>query len=89
MYLRYRYRSRLGWFFWFGPIHVTIRRNLADNHQCFIHEIRLLYLYYGPFILQAPAAEFVLVRSCKQVCRMPTAEMRKLRIAIYNLLRGL
>ena len=30
MYLRYRYRSRLGWFFWFGPIHVTICRNLAS-----------------------------------------------------------
>ena len=29
MYLRTRYRSKLGWFFWFGPIHVTIRRNLA------------------------------------------------------------
>ena len=29
MYLRYRYRSKLGWIFWFGPIHVTIRRNLA------------------------------------------------------------
>ena len=29
MYLRYRYRSKLGWFFWFGPIHVTVRRNLA------------------------------------------------------------
>ena len=28
MYLRYRYRSKLGCFFWFGPIHVTIRRNL-------------------------------------------------------------
>ena len=30
MYLRSRYRSKLGWFFWFGPIHVTIRRNLAS-----------------------------------------------------------
>ena len=28
MYLRYRYRSKLGWIFWFGPIHVAIRRNL-------------------------------------------------------------
>ena len=28
LYLRTRYRSKLGWFFWFGPIHVTIRRNL-------------------------------------------------------------
>ena len=28
MYLRTRYRSKLGWFFWFGPIHVTRRRNL-------------------------------------------------------------
>ena len=23
-------RSKLGWFFWFGPIHVTIRRNLGE-----------------------------------------------------------
>ena len=32
LYLQTRYRSKLGWFFWFGPIHVTIRRNLADEH---------------------------------------------------------
>ena len=31
MYFRYRYRYKLAWFFWFGPIHVTIRRNLADE----------------------------------------------------------
>ena len=29
--LRTRYRSKLGWFFWFGLIHVTIRRNLANG----------------------------------------------------------
>ena len=29
MYLRTRYRSKLGWFFWFGLIHVTICSNLA------------------------------------------------------------
>ena len=29
LYLRTRYRTKLGWFFWFGPIHLTIRRNLA------------------------------------------------------------
>ena len=28
LYLRTRYRSKLGWFFWLGPIHMTIRRNL-------------------------------------------------------------
>ena len=33
MYLRTRYRSKLGWFFWFGPIHVTIHRNLADDNH--------------------------------------------------------
>ena len=33
MYLGYRYRSKLGWFFWFGPIHVTIRRNLDQAHR--------------------------------------------------------
>ena len=33
MYLQTRYRSKLGWFFWFGPIHVTIRRNLGTNLQ--------------------------------------------------------
>ena len=31
MYLRTRYRSTLGCFFWFGLIHVTIRRNLVNN----------------------------------------------------------
>ena len=31
LYLRTGYRSKLGWFFWFGTIHVTIRRNLADG----------------------------------------------------------
>ena len=31
MYLRTRYRSELGWFFWFGPIDVTIRRNLGRD----------------------------------------------------------
>ena len=31
VYLRTRYRSKLGWFFWFGPIHGTIRRNLATK----------------------------------------------------------
>ena len=30
MYLRTRYRSKLGCIFWFGPIHATIHRNL-DN----------------------------------------------------------
>ena len=29
LYLPTRCRSKLGWFFWFGPIHVTICRNLA------------------------------------------------------------
>ena len=29
MYLQTRYRSKLGWFFWFGPIHLTVRRNLG------------------------------------------------------------
>ena len=29
LYLRTRYRSKLGWFFWFSPIHVMIRGNLA------------------------------------------------------------
>ena len=29
LYLRTRYRSKLGWFFWFGPIHVMMRRNLV------------------------------------------------------------
>ena len=28
VYLRNRYRSKLGWFFLFGPIHVSIRHNL-------------------------------------------------------------
>ena len=36
MYLRTRYRSKLGWFFWFGPIHVTIRRNLEWNRMKYI-----------------------------------------------------
>ena len=31
LYLRTRYRSKLGWFFWFGPIHVTIHRNLLEK----------------------------------------------------------
>ena len=31
VYLRTRYRSKLGWFFWFSPIHVTIRRSLDIN----------------------------------------------------------
>ena len=30
-YLWTRYRSKLGLFFWFGPIHVTIHRNLAKH----------------------------------------------------------
>ena len=30
LYLLTRYRAKLGWFFWFGPIHVMIRRNLED-----------------------------------------------------------
>ena len=37
LYLRTRYRSKLGSFFWFGPIHVTIRRNLGcqpDGSPC-------------------------------------------------------
>ena len=29
VYLQTRYRSKLGWFFWFGLIHVRIHRNLA------------------------------------------------------------
>ena len=31
LYLRTRHRSKLGCFFWFGPIHVTIRRNLGAD----------------------------------------------------------
>ena len=34
--LRTRYRSKFGWFFWFGPIHVTIRRNLANTFYWFV-----------------------------------------------------
>ena len=33
LYLRTRYRSKLGWFFWFGPIHVTIHHNLDKQHR--------------------------------------------------------
>ena len=37
LYLRTRYRSKLGWFFWFGSIHVTMRRNLAEAYsRCFV-----------------------------------------------------
>ena len=35
MYLRTRYRSKLAWFSWFGTIHVTMRRNLANRHRGF------------------------------------------------------
>ena len=34
LYLRTRYRSKLGWFFKFGQIHVTIRHNLAFCVHC-------------------------------------------------------
>ena len=34
MYLRTRYRSKLGCIFWFGPIHVTIHRNLVNHPVC-------------------------------------------------------
>ena len=35
LYLRTRYRSKLGWFFWFGPIHVTICRNLVNDFKVY------------------------------------------------------
>ena len=31
LYLRTRYRSKLGWLFWFGLIHVTICCNLKSR----------------------------------------------------------
>ena len=34
LYLQTRYRYKLGWFFWFGPIYVMIGRNLADGTPC-------------------------------------------------------
>ena len=36
LYLQTRYRSKLGWFFWFGPIYVTIRRNLGSDEGTLI-----------------------------------------------------
>ena len=40
MYLRTRYRYKLGWFFLFGPIQVTIRRNLARNQYEIVDKVR-------------------------------------------------
>ena len=40
MYLRYRYRSKLSWFFWFGLIHVMIR-NLGIRESIFREDLSL------------------------------------------------
>ena len=34
LYLRTRYRFKSGWFFWFGPIRMTICRNLVCGCTC-------------------------------------------------------
>ena len=52
LYLRTRYRSKLGWFFWFGPIHVTIRCNLAARNAAsglmIVHLVSTLPIAISP-----------------------------------------
>ena len=33
LYLRADKRYKMGWFFWFGPIHLAIHRNLASRQK--------------------------------------------------------
>ena len=58
LYLRTRNRSKLGWFFWFGLIHVTIRRNLDIRISSEIRTVFAVARWIAIYQIESVAISF-------------------------------
>ena len=95
LYLRTRYRSRLGWFFWFGPIYMTIRRNLGYGwrgiSQCASDISSSFALFVIPVaicstLLQMAKNTTFMFQICLYLCSYIGHGVRVALFTIYNIL---